>query len=1644
MATTLDTRRIRRCTPAQLRDYFKGIQHDVAEKLCTLQILDAISRGSVAPSPIFSTWLGVTKSPSAIQSGLQQTFSILVREISITHLGKAFCSSRWKDLSNQLGGVPGLLNLLNNLSVAEVRNTCKALSRCARGEDITDKRRFMTELFMGLQPHVFPDVPVKSTDGRPLGRHYQRLIPSCTEELVERIVSGDLKGRWKPVRHKHLVQYHPEIIRREQLRALNDKTRPGIDQKKFQSLLTIYPQDLGTMQGFSASMNFALDLLRKLSASTEKLLSDDIFINDLVRPLLSRALKKKLEWCTVREIVDLTLLYLETHPSAGKEISISKGDVHYLVAQCWAHEPEMFEAQLKKLCSDSVFGTSSHDDIDEWNEFVDGIPRHRRYALLRLCFAESTRMDLDSDDDLKKVKGSLYDELLDTLSPEEALDLFTRLRVARGDDDLFTITAGNTITDIGPAYNTHASDPDLYHVVLLVRNGQYEQARNLATAQLELRKKKAEKASTPEQRAFYAKSSLYYGVASGDMQVYQSTLEWTKRFLRDPQVLPALYPRYGHPDEVVTLLSGIPNDLTNLTNSWLRARIYSGNATLQSLFDTACLAIREPSFQAYSWEGTLYLFQQVVSERIKKSESVRKCLSASDEEMYDILWADTLEMLLAVEKKANRRESVRLEANSICGPLGWLAHRSNGRSDFEPATPSKYIYRFFDNLAKARNEYWKTLRATVHPATLALPDPLPRGLPAQYLTNPWILNTPDLENVAPYIASRAEAVVFQDPVVALELLADDEESMEAMGMFVESYQYALRVYIPKSCSDDERTRRIQKAWNHARGPLSQGRMDDDEAVWWWREKPPFELQKYWPPYQEMVKRKGVIWPLIPDVEDPEHPCEWNPFEAGRPNRPNRDLGKLTYLDLSVLMMGKTPSIAQIWTRSMLDAYSPTVSAHKEDKSQLWASSRNIGEGGVLAALLYLEMKHGAPNGRLLQKPFPSAEDARFPSLYLDDGFQGDSLNTFNAVRHIKGHIDAIPPALMHLSAKNMMSNLWALDREEHDDHSVQELALTLLIRLSESDNPSLAQNLALQTIIGRPKASSWHRQLLKLSYLRKLSHADAKTFCERFAEAVIAKIPARKERKEDVTGEGENADNPAKSFVKVTTIKSLAQLLLQADFVDENFALSVLLTLLERASHRDVRVNTAQALLGIFETCPPELAEKILVALEGLIPIAGNLNENKLVTEEEWINAEKTLDLPGYPGIDDDLVLFELFFTHLSTTPHTSKRLLIFIERILLPTLAHRKRQVARWVALFLKKYGVEETGVLLPRVPQRASVLLGSRVACYLPRTILEDLVSYIEFNIRLPAPIVALNDRIRSDSAILKRPEVHIWFDLFGSGTGALVAFATFDILSLFDRGVELEKNVAISAPAIQEQFLKIFKAAVWADAPLHQRLNQMLLAHLLRGTYLSRPWWPTHGKSIVSHMIAYVDSIRIGPWLTDPNRNPAVLPDTFPWQLLLLDLPFPTKDSSGEESCKDFADNLSTLIDDISGTAYHENLEQIKDFLKINPPDSNKRESVKRLGKTTIYARKRNEQFDQFMRNRLVVATQLGSLHEDCSTVAQILKVEVASYLIGLARREWEDVATKELQGRVRVSVEEWKKSGCEEVRRMGFGLGWVEEK
>jgi hypothetical protein len=85
------------------------------------------------------------------------------------------------------------------------------------------------------------------------------------------------------------------MMKREQLRALNIRTETGFDRKKFQALVTFYPRGLGTTRGFSSSMEFGMNVLRKVSGGAELQLDDGIFINDLVRLLLRRALEKKIE-----------------------------------------------------------------------------------------------------------------------------------------------------------------------------------------------------------------------------------------------------------------------------------------------------------------------------------------------------------------------------------------------------------------------------------------------------------------------------------------------------------------------------------------------------------------------------------------------------------------------------------------------------------------------------------------------------------------------------------------------------------------------------------------------------------------------------------------------------------------------------------------------------------------------------------------------------------------------------------------------------------------------------------------------------------------------------------------------------------------------------------------------------------------------------------------------------------------------------------------------------------------------------------------------------------------------------------------------------------------------------------------------------
>jgi hypothetical protein len=114
-------------------------------------------------------------------------------------------------------------------------------------------------------------------------------------------------------------------------------------------------------------------------------------------------------------------------------------------------------------------------------------------------------------------------------------------------------------------------------------------------------------------------------------------------------------------------------------------------------------------------------------------------------------------------------------------------------------------------------------------------------------------------------------------------------------------------------------------------------------------------------------------------------------------------------------------------------------------------------------------------------------------------------------------------------------------------------------------------------------------------------------------------------------GAGESKNKEKRPFVKVTTIKMLAELLRNTEFVDGDLAFGVLSKLLEKAKHVDVRTSTVKSLLSMLSDASTGLAEQILSALESIVPIAGNLDEREPITEDAWKTAEDTLALPEYP-----------------------------------------------------------------------------------------------------------------------------------------------------------------------------------------------------------------------------------------------------------------------------------------------------------------------------------------------------------------------------------------------------------------------------
>jgi hypothetical protein len=1068
-----------------------------------------------------------------------------------------------------------------------------------------------------------------------------------------------------------------------------------------------------------------------------------------------------------------------------------------------------------------------------------------------------------------------------------------------------------------------------------------------------------------------------------------------------------------HTHEGINLLSGTQKVFPVISDSALvYSRVLEGNKTLLTLFETACSAIREPSFYHLDWSPILELFRIVVLARLQCSSTLKRSLILSDDELYEILWPDTIELLIGVEKAALKPGHEALSFDSPQGPLSY--NYFNSHSSLGDPLPASF--RFFDNLAKARDALWRKFRPSIFPVAATLPSPWPLGLPIQCMTH---LFNPAVESAGshtPFIASRAAAIVFAEARIALSPAPEDKEAKDAIGAFVDSFRVSLEIYVLQS-PPQERSERMKRAWSHAMESFSIGRMEPNEAYRTWtyyfRQALPSFLMP--PPESEIIPP----YPILPEDVDTLEPSEWDPAFKQPPSIASRNL-TLTCLDY--LLMAPTNISKATQGFSILGSATQGRNLPGVWSYQMPWRSQEVREGQVLSALLFLDSRKGG-HRRLLSTPFPSKSDVRYPCLFLAPEFLcRPELNPSNA-RGILAHLlNTVPPPLLADLTNATLDTLLKIPPESSGAIELEGIAYGLLILLTKSDCPRLASDPVMRIIIDKPESSSWHRRFLTVTFLRRLSAAQSRGLLQSFASAVRMKLEEQAEARKTKPAEGPQSTS-SKPYIKVTTVKYLAQLLDGADFVSESFSVEVLCGLFQSSSHLDIRAAVIESMLGMLGRCSDEfsdpLAEQLMSSFETTMPILGSINERRPLAEEDWVEAERT-EIPPEAYGDEDMKslppILSLLVHFVSNSSYPMNRRKRFMESILLPLMDMLRTNTARWIDIFLRKHKSTLKASDLPSIPFRTQLLVHLLQFCptLTPASILDLYHQFSLANIRPQPDLAIFNKYVAEGSLELRNSnEGRYWLSLFNNGRDAFDD-GGFNLPSLLRR-VWVPPVIPNGLQISQIQSVLFEQACALLQAPtlsfthwnrFVQRLEPSL--HVSDHDIPDKKAWLENTKPVIEDIINYIESMRTREWQRNSQRKPAILPTTFNLRLWLLCYPSQPSSKTAPEKCKDFAEQISVLVNKIAGARpYHEEFRLLKNAALKCPT-----------------------------RDCALVACYLGDLSRtrlSWLTAVDLLRVELADALFWAATPPENDITI-----RARETLTSWAINENEDARMRGMKL------
>ncbi|RHZ45462.1 uncharacterized protein CDV56_103721 [Aspergillus thermomutatus] len=1589
------------------------------------------------PATIYEIWfhLAVKHAPELLHNRLTDRISCGVRKASLYALRRKFHSRKWKDTWDSLGGAAGIKEIIDNLAMSEVKRLASAITHIKLQGD----RQVISACVEELLRLVAESDRIT---GRVISPNLGPLIELCSESYVLEYLErqGQQDDAFQQ-RLKEIGRWHLDLLRRiavgtvevsEDVRVKVFLSQRDSFVRSQQEYVPVYlPPDMTA--DVHPGVAFCLDMVHAFSANAGFKRRIGSAVLDLIHTTLKLAVKKGCSLDLVLKFVKHILpTYFEhserrvswvTRDPLPREIlrwwSIARtGKIPYkgtfwLQRLLFHNDAKSFSLHIELLedfllqtlrqQADRKFDirTNPRDFYHHLSDHLYGIPCEERLTFIKFLCRKVPSIDVDLDTwPPSERESQLFpyweERILRALPTSDAKWLFGRMLAIHGCEEFLPDPDGAspsqdrmTWTDQCLLKIDWEADEE--------RSGQLPVAHKVLAES----KRRATRERDPQGRLTWASAALRFAIASKSLDIFQETVEWSRRFLRDPVVFPGLLDiLFSSRTASILSCTRIPGPRRPKTLSELKAVVEKSNEVLRSYLDIAHLIVREPHYQSNLTKGIPYLLSGIISQRIEDFEMSNP---GTESERVETFLDSFLPIVLEFERLANSEDTNKF---TWCGFSGAVS-RIGCLDDVHGA-----VLSFLDRMAYERNQFWVEKRRDDSPEIMDLPLGFPRGLPLEYL-----LPNLELTHLAnkypddmPYLNSRLAEVMV--PTGAM--LSVVPASVARKNYPIDSLSHGVQAVIedPSVAAKEKELLQIWERFSDALRPYPDQ----------------LEIFKEW--LADSARRAGlwsaanIINPPLPprkfsvstffeQCSDLDNVVEWDPLPASAPvDSPSIETEPEEKKVERTILICRMNAADRIIRNKVQPEENPLRIWSHTDRS-VPPSEREV---VVLSALLYLDTLNQQPK-RILRRPWPqNAPSRRYPAIFLADEFLTAVATTGNraiyaAANALQECVKFVPAQLLRDVAVSLLDMLTETgDKKQPNYSTILSVTMGLIKLLQETDQPQLAIDVVLRVLKSFPDASSYHRQMRLLRLGKRLLPQDAVLMVNTFADFVCNAGKSQ-------AGQSDCRDPSTKTqpYVKITTIKMLAQLLADATFVDISTCLRILQDVFNSNRHIDVRYEVVMTVLQLFHRAADFTS--VFTAIASMAIAASGPSEREATPEADWLAAEKgDRPLPEVvPASDRPLLhcFLKTAFCYLSEQ-HRKE----YLHKVLVPLLDESTRQHTRWIRCFLSQIHLtpdEDNAITcLSKIwafDPSATHSLFSTWRQYLPKSYLHQhrcwALAYLHYS-----HVETINEKLSAkDKGWRGSTEGKHWLTL-QSYLHSCNPFA--GIGDSIAAGVQTLAEGGITVSDLVEEY--ICRAGIVSRHPVrfHKKLNRFVVSvktslesltivkEKMRS--VSDPGRYDLLQGMMERIVADIESLRTAQWMENPDRSPAVLPSRLEMQMLLL--PSPKYNPHTNDPGMEYGRRLMDLVQKCA-----DNPLLLVDFEAVKTQVNNVKE-----------------------KDLASFALLFGDdVEEDQETLYQRLKIDIAQ--CALVKIKPLDLWQNE---RLMAMIGRWKMSGSEWVRQVGWSF------